>query len=62
MMQRLQKLLSDRGVASRRRAEELIREGRVTVNGRIAGLGESADADTDQITVDGIPIRSEERR
>ena len=56
MMQRLQKLLSDRGVASRRRAEELIREGRVTVNGRIAGLGESADADTDQITVDGIPI------
>ena len=56
MMQRLQKLLSDRGVASRRRAEELIREGRVTVNGRIAGLGESADADTDQVTVDGIPI------
>ena len=56
MMQRLQKILSDRGVASRRRAEELIREGRVAVNGRVASLGESADADADQITVDGIPI------
>lgn len=56
MMQRLQKILSDRGVASRRKAEELIRQGRVAVNGRTAALGESADGDIDQITVDGAPI------
>ena len=56
MMQRLQKILSDRGVASRRKAEELIRQGRVAVNGCTAALGESADADIDQITVDGAPI------
>ena len=56
MMQRLQKILSDRGVASRRKADELICQGRVAVNGRTAALGESADADTDQITVDGAPI------
>lgn len=56
MMQRLQKILSERGVASRRRAEELIAAGRVAVNGRIASLGESACPDNDCITVDGIPI------
>ena len=56
MMQRLQKILSERGVASRRRAEELILTGRVAVNGRIAALGESACPDSDCITVDGVPI------
>ena len=56
MKQRLQKILSDRGVASRRRAEELIRGGLVAVNGQIASLGDSADPDTDEITLAGKPI------
>ena len=56
MMQRLQKILSERGVASRRKAEELILAGRVAVNGRIAALGESACPDSYCITVDGAPI------
>ena len=53
MQERLQKILSARGVASRRKAEEMIQSGRVTVNGRIALLGESADPDVDEIKVDG---------
>lgn len=56
MKQRLQKILSDRGVASRRRAEELIRGGLVAVNSQIASLGDSADPDTDEITLAGKPI------
>ena len=56
MNQRLQKILSDRGVASRRKAEEMISAGRVTVNGRVALLGSSADADLDDIRVDGQPL------
>ena len=56
MNQRLQKILSDRGMASRRKAEEMISAGRVTVNGRVALLGGSADADLDDIRVDGQPL------
>ena len=56
MKERLQKILSARGVASRRAAEQMITEGRVMVNGRVASLGESADTDKDQILVDGKPI------
>lgn len=56
MKERLQKLLSARGVASRRKAEEMILAGRVSVNGIIAALGDSADADTDDIRIDGKPI------
>ncbi len=55
--ERLQKVLAAAGVASRRAAEDLIRAGRVTVNGAIATLGESADADRDVIAVDGEPIQ-----
>lgn len=58
MEQRLQKLLSSRGVASRRKAEEMIQEGRVAVNGIVASLGMSADPDKDQITVDGKELPS----
>jgi pseudouridine synthase len=54
-MKRLQKILADAGVASRRGAELLIKEGRVAVNGRPAALGESA-ADTDEVTLDGRPL------
>jgi 23S rRNA pseudouridine2605 synthase len=54
---RLQKILSAAGLASRRRAEEWIREGRVRVNGRVATLGERADPDRDSIKVDGRRVR-----
>jgi len=50
---RLQKILSEIGIASRRRSEELIREGRVTVNGRVARIGDKADPARDHIKVDG---------
>jgi len=58
MTERLQKLLSARGVASRRKAEEMILAGMVTVNGAVAGLGDSADPDTDEILVEGRPLPS----
>jgi 23S rRNA pseudouridine2605 synthase len=52
--ERLQKILSRAGVASRRKAEQIITEGRVTVNGQvITELGAKADADSDHIKVDG---------
>lgn len=53
MTQRLQKILSDRGVASRRASEEIIKAGRITVNGHVAVLGDSADPETDEILLDG---------
>ena len=49
--ERLQRILSRAGIASRRKAEELIREGRVTVNGRIAGIGDKANLQTDAIAI-----------
>jgi 23S rRNA pseudouridine2605 synthase len=51
--ERIQKILAERGLASRRKAEDLIREGRVTVNGRTAAIGEKADPEKDAIKVDG---------
>ena len=56
MKERLQKILSARGAASRRKAEELIRAGRVTVNGIPAVLGTAADPETDVIKIDGKPL------
>ena len=50
---RIQKLLSDQGVLSRRRTEELIREGRITVNGRPARLGHPVDPGRDIVAIDG---------
>ncbi len=50
---RLQKLLSQWGIASRRQAEQLIAAGQVHLNGRPAQLGEKADPDRDQITLNG---------
>ncbi|MCB1007921.1 MAG: rRNA pseudouridine synthase [Acidobacteria bacterium] len=50
--ERIQKLLARAGVAARRKAEELIREGRVTVNGEVATLGAKADPARDAIKVD----------
>lgn len=59
MKSRLQKLLAQAGAASRRKAEELILQGRVTVNGRPAKLGDSADPQKDQIALDGQRLRLE---
>ncbi len=60
--ERLQKILSTAGIASRRKAEVLIVEGRVTVNGKIAGaLGSKADPDVDRIKVDGRLIKQPEK-
>ncbi len=53
MQKRLQKILSEMGVTSRRKAEALILEGRVTVNGQVATLGMKADPLKDHIKVDG---------
>ena len=58
MTQRIQKILSARGAASRRTAEEMIKAGRVSVNGHIAALGESADPNMDEILLDGRPLPS----
>lgn len=58
MKERLQKILSGRGVASRRHAEEMIDAGRVTCNGQVCVLGQSADPDIDTILVDGRPLPS----
>ena len=57
MEERLQKLISACGLASRRKAEEWITAGRVSVNGEKAHLGDRADLDRDEITVDGRPLR-----
>src|SRR3990172_2307599 len=54
MAERLQKLLARAGMGSRRASEALIREGRVTVNGREATLGVRADPVRDEIRVDGV--------
>lgn len=56
MKERLQKIISAHGVASRRAAEEMIREGRVSINGEVASLGASADPETDEILLDGKPL------
>jgi 23S rRNA pseudouridine2605 synthase len=53
MQERLQKLIAQAGIASRRAAEELIREGAVSVNGKIAELGTKADPESDHIKVHG---------
>lgn len=58
-MERLQKVLSAAGVASRRAAEELIRQGRVSVNGRtVTELGTKADPAADDIRVDGRRVKA----
>jgi len=51
MNQRLQKIIAHAGLASRRKAEEIIKAGKVKVNGQIAKIGDSADLDKDEIFV-----------
>ena len=56
MNERIQKILSSRGVASRRAAETMILDGRVTCNGLVCQLGQTADPEKDRIEIDGKPL------
>ena len=61
-MVRLQKYLADCGVASRRGSEEIIRSGRVRVNGEtVTEMGVKIDEDNDLVMVDDIPVRIEKK-
>lgn len=63
MEERLQKILSHAGVASRRAAEEMIRAGRITVDGTaVTELGAKYDAAQHEIAVDGVRIAAEEQK
>ncbi|MBR3623129.1 MAG: rRNA pseudouridine synthase [Selenomonadaceae bacterium] len=62
MKERLAKILANAGVASRRRSEELIAAGKITVNGKVAAVGEKFDADVDEIYVDGRKLTFEEEK
>ena len=53
---RLQRVLAKVGLGSRRACEELIADGRVTVNGEVAVLGRRVDEDRDAVAVDGVPV------
>jgi pseudouridine synthase len=58
---RLNRFLAAAGIASRRRCDDLIREGRVSVNGApVTELGVRIDPDADRVTLDGAPVRAEE--
>ncbi len=56
MTERLHKVIANAGLASRRRAEQLISAGRVTVDGTVATLGQRVDRETAAIEVDGVPL------
>ena len=62
MEQRLQKILSNYGIASRRKAEQMILERRVRVNGTTASLGDVADDEEDVIEVDGVRLKRQPER
>lgn len=54
--ERLQKVLARIGIGSRRVCEEMIAQGRVTVNGEVADLGRRVDVESDRVELDGVPI------
>lgn len=60
-MQRIQKIIASAGICSRRKAEELIAEGKVLVNGKKAAIGQNADPDKDKITVNGKHVKPSEK-
>ena len=62
MAERLQKILSSAGIASRRKSEELIAQGRVMVNGVVATVGDQAEVGVDIVIVDGKPIAAQRKR
>ena len=55
-LERIQKIMSEQGLCSRRAAEQIIAEGRVKVNGHVAGVGDKMDPDRDVLHVDGERI------
>ena len=59
---RIQKLIAESGLCSRRTAEQWIAAGRVLVNGETAFIGQKADPEVDKITVDGRPLAQEEQK
>ncbi len=58
---RLQKILAQWGIASRREAEEMIRHSRVRINGVLAHLGQKVDPQKDAIAIDGKPVSEKQR-
>jgi 23S rRNA pseudouridine2605 synthase len=63
MQERLQKILAKAGIASRRKAEELIRAGRVRVDGKVVTeMGIRVDPDAQEIECDGIPVAAQEKK
>ena len=62
MKERIQKVLAQAGLCSRRAAEEMIRQGRVTIDGRRAELGDQADPARQKIAVDGKPVAAAEKK
>ncbi|HJP27299.1 MAG TPA: pseudouridine synthase [Dehalococcoidia bacterium] len=62
MKQRLHKILASAGIASLRKSEQMISEGRVKVNGETAHIGDSADLETDDIVADGNQVAAEQKR
>ena len=61
MRERLQKILSGRGIASRRKAEQMLQDGQIPVNGVPAVLGDAADPELDEILVNGQPLPEQQR-
>lgn len=59
---RLQKYLSSSGIASRRKSEELISQGKVTVNGKVAEIGISIDPEFDKVFVDGVEVKQKNKK
>lgn len=62
MQERVQKFLSEQGIASRRKAEEFIKSGQVSINGRKARLGDKVDPDKDEVKVYGQVVKRSERK
>ena len=60
--QRIQKVLADQGICSRREAERLIAAGKVKVNGHPVGLGDKMDSDYDKVSIDGKNVRIVRKR
>lgn len=61
VLERVQKIIAQSGICSRRKAETLIEEGKVSVNGKTAAIGDKADSKKDLIAVNGKPITTEKK-
>lgn len=59
---RLQKFMAEAGIASRRKSEEYINEGRVKVNGKVAVIGTTVDVDFDLVEFDGVKVQLQEEK